>query len=183
MPRRRHAAARAGIGTLLLLGWFCLAAAPTRPPAACAPSDTTAGGGVVVDDSDRHRVEITAYWISWPAGATCGAYGATVLSDGGTGADGVVRFRPALPAPGRYEVALYWPALRDTTRRLASNASVTVHHDDALAAFTVDQQARAGAWYVLGTYPLTPRRAWVEVRNDAADGIVLADAVRFRPVD
>ena len=88
-----------------------------------------------------------------------------------------------LPAAGRYDVYLYWPALADTTRRLARNAAVDVLHEEGRAAFVVDQRARPGRWHHLGTFAFAPgAEAYVEIRNDAADGVVLADAVRFCPV-
>ena len=156
------------------------AAASPRPGADGSLGCCVDSVAVVVDDADAARVEITAYWKAIGSGETRGGYGVSVLSDGGTGADGVVRFRPDLPEAGRYDVYFYWPALRDTSRQLATNVPVDVRHADGRAAQTVDQRAGAGSWLHLGTFAFTPGAdAYVEVRNDAADGVVLADAVRF----
>lgn len=168
---------------VLLLVATVVPASPVRPAGTCGamPARPDSLSGLVVDDADERRVEVTAYWKVLPARAVGGAYGPTVLSDEGTGADGVVRFYPDLETDGAYAVDLYWPAPREG-REVATNASVTVRHEGGLQAFTVDQRRHAQQWYTLGTFVLAPgRRSYVEIRNDAADGIVLADAVRFTP--
>ena len=138
---------------------------------------------LLVDDADTANIEITAYWNRVPADETYGSYGPSALHDGGTGADGVVRFMPDLQQPGAYAVYLYWPRLRDTDQQAATNVPVDVRHADGRASFTVNQRAQAGDWFLLGTFPFEPgEEAYVEVRNDRADGIVFADAVLFKPL-
>lgn len=167
----------------LLLLWLL-----TGPPAPGAPETSDAPpacraedpGAILIDDADAHRVEVTAYWTRWTAAQAPGLHGATVRSDGGVGVDGVVRFYPLVERAGRFAVYLYWPPLREG--RLATNASVDVRHAAGGTTRTVDQQAHAGRWLRLGAFRFTPgRAAHVAVRNDAADGIVLADAVLFCP--
>lgn len=138
-------------------------------------------GGVVVDDDDSGQVEITAYWTSVTSHGADGLYGGTALHDGGTGADGVVRFMPEFSAAGQYDVYLNVPSLAD--RPLATNVPVDVVHAAGVRRSQVDMRASAGRWVMLGRFffaPGTP--AYVEIRNDAADGPVVADAVVFVPV-
>ena len=137
---------------------------------------------ILVDNADEADVEITAYWTEVPADQTYGGYGPSALYDGGIGADGVVRFKPSIEAAGRYDVYLYWPRLRETEEQAATNVPVDVQHAEGRDALTVDQRAQAGDWFHLGTFSFEPgQEAYVEVRNDRADGLVFADAVLFKP--
>ena len=118
-----------------------------------------------------------------PADETYGGYGPSALYDDGIGADGVVRFKPAIEAAGRYDVYFYWPRLRDTEKPAATNVPVDVQHAEGRASLTIDQRAQASDWFHLGTFSFEPgQEAYVEVRNDRADGLVFADAVLFRPL-
>ncbi|HET6566569.1 MAG TPA: FAD-dependent oxidoreductase [Rhodothermales bacterium] len=137
---------------------------------------------VIVDDADATHVEITAYWKRLDAREVHGAYGPTVLSDEGLGADSVVRFKPDIPESGAYDVWIYWPALGDTTRKLAEAASITVRHAGGSTPFTINMQENPQEWHCLGTFQFDRTQpAYVEFRTDHARGVVLADAVRFTP--
>ena len=138
---------------------------------------------ILVDNADESDVEITAYWTEVPADETYGGYGPSALYDDGVGADGVVRFKPAIEQAGRYDVYLYWPRLRETDQQAATNVPVDVRHAEGRASLTIDQRAQAGDWLRLGTFSFEPgQEAYVEIRNDRADGLVFADAVLFKPV-
>lgn len=166
------------IGTLVSGGVPAPLAGRDHP---CEPAPPPPGA-VVVDDAGP-RVEITAYWRVVRAEATCGAIGESVLSDDGVSADGVVRLRTAVEEAGTYEIFVYWPTLRDSSRALASAAIVEVLAATGRHAFTLDQRAGAGCWHPLGTFRLEPgRETYVEFRNDAAGGVMLVDAVAVRKV-
>jgi hypothetical protein len=50
------------------------------------------------------------------------------------------------------------------------------------ATYTVDQRSGGGQWVVLGRHTFAAgTAAGVRIRNDATDGYVIADAVRFTP--
>lgn len=165
--------------SLLIATGLALSAAV---PAAGCPSPAlpdTLSHGLLVDDTDERQVEITAYWATITEEA-CGAFNEGALYDGGVRADGVVRFRPALVKDGLYDVYMYWPALEE--HELATNAPVTVRHEDGSHAGTLNLREHANQWVHLGTFPMRPdANHYAEIRNDAVDGTVVADAVVFVP--
>lgn len=149
---------------------------------ACIPSVATATSDgpteIIVDDADGDRTEVTGYWTAArPAGC---AISGRALTDAGTGVDGVVRFLPDLPAPGRYEVFLHWPRVSDD-RPAATNAPIGIRHAGGTTILSIDMRADGCRWVSLGTYTFElDRDAFVDVLNDEADGPVFADAVLFR---
>jgi RHS repeat-associated protein len=114
--------------------------------------------------------------------------GAVSLSDAGDGyliAD-AVKFVPvtgtapaatwtATLTPGSYQVYARWTAHANR----ATNAQYTVSHAGGQDTLTVNQQANSGAWNLLGTYTFGNTGS-VSV-SSAADGYVIADAVKFVP--
>jgi hypothetical protein len=90
-------------------------------------------------------------------------------------------------APGHYQVAVTWPAAPDR----ASTARYTLWDDDReLVTQRVDQRlapndfsdpVHGGSWEVLDTVTVTGSELVVTL-TDAADGVVIADAVRVRRV-
>jgi hypothetical protein len=120
---------------------------------------------------------------SWPSSrGIAGYYGFNYVSHArGTGGN-VARWRPALPGDDRYEVLVSYSA---TTNR-ATNATYTVHHAEGATAAAVNQQVRGvpeirtGEWVSLGTFPFRGGLDGYVELSDAADGVVIADAVRFR---
>ncbi|MEV0273876.1 exo-alpha-sialidase [Hamadaea sp. NPDC050747] len=120
---------------------------------------------------------------SWPSSrGVFGYYGFNYLTHAkGTGANSA-RWRPALPGDDRYEVLISYAA--DPNR--ASNAPYTVHHAEGASTVTVNQKlhgvadVRMGEWVSLGTFPLRAGLDGYVELTDAADGVVIADGVRFR---
>ncbi|MCL7382667.1 hypothetical protein M1203_38590, partial [Streptomyces sp. 35G-GA-8] len=53
-----------------------------------------------------------------------------------------------------------------------------VNHADGPTTVRVDQRQRGGQWVSLGSYPFTAGQAASVELSDAADGFVVADAVR-----
>ncbi|MEV4110237.1 exo-alpha-sialidase [Nonomuraea sp. NPDC049695] len=120
---------------------------------------------------------------TWPSGRSIpGYYGFNYVTHAkGTGAN-VARWRPALPGDDRYEVLVSWTA--DPNR--ATNAKYVVHHAAGTTSVTVNQRnrgvpdPRTGEWTSLGTFSFKAGLAGYVELSDAADGYVIADAVRFR---
>lgn len=120
---------------------------------------------------------------TWPSSrGVPGYYGFNYASHAkGTGAN-VATWRPALPGTDRYEVLVSYSA--GTNR--ATDATYVVHHADGVTPVVVDQtvagiaEVRTGEWVSLGTFRFEGGiDSYVEL-SDAADNVVVADAVRFR---
>jgi hypothetical protein len=93
----------------------------------------------------------------------------------GVGGD-TATWTPNITKAGYYRVYARWTA--DTDR--ATNAPYTIYYDGGSEAITVNQQANGGRWYLLGTYPFAAGTSSSVVLNDGADGVVIADAIRWQ---
>ncbi len=130
---------------------------------------------VTIDNADTSGVTLTGTWTV--ATTTPGYYGANYLHDGNTGGGKSVRFTPNLVA-GNYEVFLRWTA--NVNR--ANNTPVDVIHAAGTATIAVNQEINGGTWVSLGIFAFSGGTTGsVLVRNDSANGYVIADAVQFVP--
>ena len=137
---------------------------------------------VLVDDAREEQVRVTGSWTT--ATTIPGRFGPSVLKSESKG--GSVRFTAPIAAPGRYQAYLYWPR----GEGLASNVPVEIRDAAGPHALTIDMrtptstaQGGIAQWTLLGEYRFEPgKAAWLEVRADGADGVVLADAVVFVPL-
>lgn len=83
---------------------------------------------------------------------------------------------PTLPLAGRYDVYLRWAA--DPSR--ATNVPVTVNSVPGATFLRVNQQNNGATWVKLGAFDFSAGSAGsVVVRNEGANGWVVADAVQF----
>ena len=124
----------------------------------------------------------------WTAGSNAGYHGTGYWHDGDTrNGTRTATFTPVLPASGDYRVSLWW--VQHTNR--ADNVPVTLTHSSGSATVTVNQRldpdnnTTPGGWLVLGTWNFAaggnaPR---VLLSNTGTNGFVIADAVRFEPVN
>jgi hypothetical protein len=133
--------------------------------------------GVVVDDPSATK---EGAWK--PSTSSTGFVGQGYLHDS-SAADGKarIRFRPKLPKAGHYEVRLY----STPHPNRATNTLVAIHGAEAEQIVRIDQTKpmKDNGPIVLGVYPFAAGDAgWVEIRNDATNGFVVADAVQFIPV-
>ncbi|MFF4901940.1 exo-alpha-sialidase [Streptomyces sp. NPDC001068] len=145
-----------------------------------APGSADVRAEVVVDN-DRLGFEVVAG--SWPTATADPGYwsGNYRTAPAGTGTR-KVRWRPAVPWDGVYEVQVSYPP----AAARAGNAPYTVVQGDGTATTVrIDQRTagtadpRGGTWVTLGEYRLTAGLGnSVELTNDA-DGTVAADAVRL----
>jgi hypothetical protein len=131
-------------------------------------SEVPRGPGIVIDDPEATK---TGEWT--PSTSTPPFVGAGYVHDGNADrGKKSIRFSPKLPEAGSYEVVLIYPPHANR----ASNTLVVVHFEGGETPFHVDQRKAATP---LGTFRFPPLGGWVEIRNDGADGYVVADAVRF----
>lgn len=134
---------------------------------------------IIIDNADGGSVTLTG---DWPAStATSGYYGANYLHDNNEGKGAkAVRFRPNFAVSGTYEVFVRWTA--HTNR--ASNVPIDLISSAGVTTRIVDQRQQNGTWVSLGTCPFSVGTAGsVLIRNTSTDGYVVADAVKFQPVD
>lgn len=131
-------------------------------------------------DNDRLGFSIVAG--SWPtATADPGFWAGNHRTAPAGSGERTVRWRPAVPKDGLYEIQTSYPA--GTGR--AGNAPYTVVHANGTDTVRIDQRVagasepRGGSWVTLGTYRLRAGLGTaVELSNDA-DGTVAADAIRL----
>ncbi|HSW46857.1 MAG TPA: FAD-dependent oxidoreductase [Phycisphaerae bacterium] len=132
--------------------------------------------GVVVDNPSAQ------FTGTWTLSAAVGPFvGDDYLHDDANGRQGtVVRFVPALPKAGAYEVrAAYTPSANRATR-----VKVSINTADGLQTRTINQKKALPSppFLSLGTFQLnTGSEAWVEIDSAGADGYVVADAVQWIP--
>lgn len=142
---------------------------PASPAIPAAPA-------IVVDNAASAGVTITGDWT--PSTGLPGYHGVNYLHDGNTGGAGgkSVRFTPTLPFAGRYDVYLRW--VSDSIR--ASNARVEVGSTAGTTFLKVNQRVDGGTWVKLGAFDFAAGTSGhVTLRNNGANGWVIADAVQF----
>lgn len=148
------------------------------PPASLPQSLTKQQlGGVVVDDSEA---ELTGF--DSQGSTTAGFVGPGYRHDGNaTKGQQRARFIPDLPSAGKYQVAITYGAHANR----ATNVPIVVHHADGETRITVNQRRTPvglNGLHVLGEFRFEAgKKGWVEFRNDATDGHVIVDAVRWNP--
>jgi RHS repeat-associated protein len=86
---------------------------------------------------------------------------------------------PEIVTRAKYEIFARWQANGDR----ASNAPYTIYHEGGGTTVPMNQKVNGSTWMSLGTYTLAPGENHRVVLGDVANGYVIADAVRFVPVD
>ena len=127
------------------------------------------------DNADATGVIITGGWIA--STAVAGYYGSNYLSDGNPAVKGAhsVSFAPgSLGSTGVFEVFARWTYGSDR----ATNARFDILTATGTKTVLVNQRTRGKLWVSLGYFRLNAFGATVTVRNDGADGLVIADAVQ-----
>jgi RHS repeat-associated protein len=139
-------------------------------------SATAAGGEIVIDNLDPGASGDSGWVVNTYTGGGR-FWGSNVfMNDPGTPAE-VFTWTPSLPAAQRYRVYARWT--QDPNR--ATDAPYTVHHDGGATTVTVNQEVNGGLWVALGTYALSPGSNHRVALSDAANGRVIADAVKLVP--
>ncbi|MEM7535084.1 MAG: hypothetical protein AAF639_23110, partial [Chloroflexota bacterium] len=92
-----------------------------------------------------------------------------------------VRYTPTIGSCGTYEVFAWWTA--QTNR--ATNTPIVIHDGNGVdTTVPVNQQTNGGQWNSLGSYQFTAGTSgYVEIRTEGADGVVIADGMRFVKVN
>ncbi|SCW44810.1 FAD-dependent oxidoreductase [Mucilaginibacter sp. NFR10] len=134
---------------------------------------------VLVDNEDSH---ITGGWKIEKSGG----YGPTYLTDD-TKAETAksVRFIPEKLKKGAYHVYTYFPKVMNP----AAKTYITIYDGEKAIEKIINQSdlqvegQTSGEWLPLGLYNFSgEKKAYVEISNKNADGVIVADAVLFVPV-
>lgn len=146
-----------------------------------APSRADVPGDVVVDNDELGYQVVTGTWsaATGVAGYRGGNYRTAPAGTGGS----AVRWRLPVPCDGVYEVQVSHTAHENR----ASDAPFTVTYVGGTKVVRVDQrkagvtEPRGGSWVPLGRYRMSAGLTTIGLSN-AADGFVVADAVRLRRI-
>jgi hypothetical protein len=135
--------------------------------------------GIVIDDSQAKKV---GDWKDSTAVATYIGDGYLQDSDSGKGEKSLT-FQPNFPKSGRYEVRFsYMPG-----KKRATNVPVTILSEDGEKTVSVNERTPPlidERFVSLGVYRFEKEsQAYVMVSNEGTDGVVVADAVQFLPVE
>jgi hypothetical protein len=85
---------------------------------------------------------------------------------------------PAIPATGNYAVYAWWSAYSNR----ATDAPYTVTYNGGSQTFDMNQKVNGGQWNLLGTFNFLAGTSGTVVLTDNADGFVIADGLKFKPV-
>ena len=114
----------------------------------------------------------------WYGNFETGYTGNRFVNDGNTGqgANKSAAFNFGAIAGGSYNVAIWYPA----DARNATDVPVDILTVSGTVTVLVNEQAGGGGWLNLGNYTLG-NSATVTIRDLAANGLVVADAVQLTP--
>lgn len=135
----------------------------------------------VVDNDDSSHVQLTGTWSR----RTRGAYGSSMLIDSSKGTEAKsIRFIPALPQAGTYQVYIYIPELPGISSVIPfriNDGSAVIPINIKAADIKVEGQT-SGEWISLGKHKFEKGKdVYVELSSTGADGFLFADAVLFIP--
>ena len=131
-----------------------------------------AAAEVIVDNSDA-AVQIKGNWS--PTTTTGGFQGGDYLfRTPGDGKSSVTWPFPGGSA-GRFEVFAKW----SSGPNRATNAGYQITSNAGTSTVTQNQKTNGGAWQSLGQFDFQPNKGQGVTLTDNADGVVVADAIRF----
>lgn len=132
---------------------------------------------VIVDDAQRSQVQITGEWTQEKAGS----YAHSLLSTQSKN-PAWVRFTPTLPSTQAYQVYVYVPRRTDAS----SQTVFRIYDGSQLQTILLSKEQiivegqTSGAWIPLGKFKLPAgKKAYLDITNEKADGVIVADAVQF----
>lgn len=140
--------------------------------AALPAASVSLAAELIVDNSDG-AVSTRGKWTA--TNTTGGFIGADYLfRTPGDGSSTVTWPYPDGSA-GRYEVFARWAGGPNR----ATNATYQVSSSSSQTSVAVNQKNNGGTWVSLGTFDFQPGKSQGVVLSDKADGVVVADAIRF----
>lgn len=146
-------------------------------------SDPLADGSrpeILVDDVEKDNIGLTGNWTK----EFQGGYGPYFYSSKGHDGTNRMRFTPAIPAEGHYDVYMYYPKVEQgTSRTMVRISDGGEIKEEVISHDSVDIIGQtSGEWISLGRFRFPEgENSYVEISTEGADGIVTADAVLFVP--
>ncbi|MBI2954706.1 MAG: N-acetylmuramoyl-L-alanine amidase [Chloroflexi bacterium] len=147
-----------------------------EPAPGIAMSETASADGPI--EAIAHRVAggRVAWEGDWPVSRNVnGYYGDSYQVHSAGDGTATYTWEVDLIEAGQFEVFGWWTSAADRS----TNAPYTVYARDGAHPVRVSQQSQGARWVSLGTYYFDKGPGRVRLSDDA-DGVVIADAVRFR---
>ena len=146
------------------------------------PRSVWASPAVIVDNATAGNTNTNVSFTgTWTASGIAGSHGnASLFTAQVSGATptATYTFTPTIPARGLYDVYLRWTA--DPNR--ATNTPIDLMLADDTRTFSVNQEINGGQWNRVATVACEAGAAMsVVIRNDGANGNVVADGVQLVP--
>src|SRR5947209_1722715 len=178
-PGDRIRSASVGRLSRRLMSWRSVLACCRRLTVAVAvlfsalPLATPTLADETIVDNSASAVQVKGTWTS--STTTGGFMGPDYLFRTAGGGSFSVTWPFPSAAPGRYEVFARWSAGPNR----ATNATYQITSSSGQTSVSVNQKSNGGGWQALGSFDFQPSRSEGVTLTDKADGVVVADAVRF----
>lgn len=131
---------------------------------------------LIKDNTDASGVTKVGTWTN--STNDTGYYGTNYTHDGNTGATGgkKVTYVPTITVTGNYAVYGRWTSASNR----GNNVPYDINHALGTTPVTANQRTNGGTWFLLGTFQFNAGTSGnVVIRNDGANGYVIADAVQL----
>jgi len=143
-------------------------------------------GEIIIDNGAAAQVH-EGVGNGWETSSgRAGAYGGSYLrssNDLNTVGQNKLVWTPFIETAGYYNVYYQLPNGSQDSGSLASNAPYTIHSADGDTVVKVNERQANSAWMLLGTFRFDAGSSGNVSVSNSADGIVMADAVRFLQLD
>ena len=143
---------------------------------------------ILVDNEDSGFVQIQGNWKTEKQGGYGPSFfldDSRTLNDSKAGSAKSIRFTPEIIKKDVYQIYAYFPKLQHASKK----TYITVYDSQKTFEKSINSSdlqiegQTSGEWVSLASYNLLPgRKAYVEISNKNADGVIAADAVLFVPV-
>ena len=130
---------------------------------------------ILIDDADKNNVQIKG---EWKAGKLGRCYGASLLSDDDPAVAKSVTFSISVTQVGDYDAYVYSPEVPGKSSRL----TVRLQAGQIVKNFTLSTPKDSSDWLHLGKFGFPAGGHSIEISNQNADGLTIADAVLLVPV-
>ncbi len=146
------------------------------------PRGVWASPVVIVDNATAGNANAAVSFTgAWAASSVAGAFGNAALfaaQVSGATPTATYTFTPTIPTRGMYDVYVHWTAHANR----ATNTPIDLVLADETRTVTVNQEINGGQWNRVGTVPCEAGTTTsVVIRNNGANGNVVADGVQFVP--